>query len=126
MRCAPTRLVNLTTGKLLASDAEVADTFWRRFRGLMLRRRFKRGKALLFKFPKPGRYSVHMFFVRFPIDLIYLDSNFTVVEIRKRLKPWRIYRPKRIANYLIEIPAGQVSCTRTRVGNKILLKKSKL
>lgn len=117
------RLIDRTTGKLLASEVELADTFWRRLRGLMFRRKFERGKALLFKFPKPARYSVHMCFVRFPIDLIYLDSNFIVVEIHKRLKPWRAYRPKRIANCLIEIPAGCVSRLRINLGDKIFLKK---
>jgi uncharacterized membrane protein (UPF0127 family) len=115
------RLINRNTGKLLASEVEQADTFWRRFRGLMLRRRFPRGKALLFKFPNPGRYSVHMWFVRFPIDLIYLDSSFRVVEIRAGLKPWRFYRPKTIANYLIELPAGIISRVRAKVGHKISL-----
>lgn len=44
------RLVDRTTGKLLASEVELVDTFWWRFRGLMFRRKFQRGKALLFHF----------------------------------------------------------------------------
>ncbi len=115
------RLVDRTTRKLLASEVELADNFWRRFRGLMLRRKFQRGKALVFKFPTPGRHSVHMWFVRFPIDLVYLNSNFKVVELRARLKPWRFYRPKATANYLIELPTGTISLSRLKVGHKISL-----
>lgn len=115
------RLINRSTGKLLASEVELVDTFWRRFRGLMLRRRFPRGKALLFKFTKPGRHSVHMWFVRFPIDLVYLDLNFRVVELRVRLKPWRFYRPKATANYLIELPTGTISLSHLKIGHKISL-----
>lgn len=115
------RLVNLTTGELLASEVELADTFWRRFKGLMLRRKFQRGKALLFKFPKPGRRGVHMWFVRFSIDLVYLNSSFRVVELRMQLKPWRFYRPKSTVNYLIELPAGTISRARVEVGHKISL-----
>ena len=89
-----------------------------------MRRRFERGRAMLFKFSKPGRYGVHMIFVRFPIDLIYLDSRFTVVEVREQLKPWRAHMPKRIANYLVELPAGGISRARVKVGDKILLEKS--
>jgi len=115
------RLVNRTTGKLLASDVELADNFWRRFRGLMFRRKFQRGKALLFKFPKSGRRGVHMWFVRFSIDLVYLDSSFRVVELRARLKPWWFYRPKMAVSYLIELPAGTISRVRVEVGHKISL-----
>jgi len=70
------RLIDETAGKVLANRVELADTFWRRFSGLMLSRRFPRGSALLFRLPKPCRYSIHMFFVRFPIDILYLDSKF--------------------------------------------------
>lgn len=119
---SPMRLVDRTTGKLLASEVELADTFWRRFRGLMLRGKFPRGAALLFSFHKPGRYGVHMFFVRFPIDLVYLDSGFKVVEVRARLKPWRFYRPKIAVSHLIELPAGAIPRARVEIGHKISLK----
>lgn len=115
------RLIDETTGKVLASRVELADTFWRRFRGLMFRSRFPRGNALLFSLPKPGRYGIHMFFVRFPIDLLYLDSRFVVVELRAEIRPWRMHRPKVIANYLIELPAGTISSLNIKIGHKITL-----
>jgi len=105
----------------LTNKVELADTFWRRFRGLMFRRRFPRGSALLFKLPKPGRYGIHMFFVWFPIDLLYLDSRFVVVELREGLRPWRTHRPKAIANYFIELPAGTISRSNVKIGHKIAL-----
>lgn len=114
------RLVDETTKKVIASEVELADSFWRRFRGLMFRRKFPPGKAMLFDFKKLGRHGVHMSFMWFPIDLVYLDSDFKVVEVRARLKPWRFYRPKALAKYLIELPAGVVDRTRIRVGHKIL------
>ena len=115
------RLIDEDTGKIIASEVELADNFWRRFRGLMFRRRFLSGKALFFKFNKPGRHGVHMFFVWFPIDLVYLDSSLKVVEVRARLNPWRMYRPKAVAKYLIELPAGVATRVRIRIGHKILL-----
>jgi len=122
VKCFLMRLVNLTTGELLASEVELADTFWRRFRGLMLRGKFSPGKALLFKFPKPGRRGVHMWFVRFSIDLVFLDSSYRVVELRAQLKPWRFYRPRATVSYLIELPAGTISRARVEVGHEISLK----
>jgi len=115
------RLIDETTGKVLANRVELADTFWRRFHGLMFRRRFPKGSAVLFRLPKPGRYGIHMFFVRFPIDLLYLDSRFVVVELREGLRPWRTHRPKAIANYLIELPAGTISRSNVKIGHKIAL-----
>lgn len=113
------RLIDKTTGKVIASRVELADTFWRRFRGLMFRSKLQRGSAMLFSLPRPGRYSIHMFFVRFPIDLLYLDSRFVVVELRAGLKPWRVHRPKAIANYLIELPAGTIARSNVKIGHKI-------
>ncbi len=118
------RLINKTNGKVLASKVEFADTFWRRFRGLMFRRNFPKGQTLLFKLAKSGRYGVHMFFVRFPIDLLYLNQDFVVVDIRRELRPWRIHRPKVKASYIVELPAGTISRTRTKLGHKLALRKA--
>ncbi len=118
------RLANRTKGRIIANRVERADSFWKRFRGLMFRRKFSAGDALLFKLSRPRRYSIHMFFVRFPIDLLYLDSKFTVVELRPRLKPWRTYRSKAKASYLVELPAGTISRTRAKVGDKLVLENS--
>jgi len=116
-------LVDLTTNKTLAGEIKLADTTWQRFRGLMFRCRFPTSRALLFKLPKPGRYSIHTFFVIFPIDLIYLDSGFTVVEFHAHLKPWHIYRPESIANYIIELPAGSIARAGVEIGHKVALKR---
>ncbi len=111
------KLVDKTNGKVVAQEVEVADKFWPKFRGLMLRRKFKSGEAILFKFKKPGRYSIHMFFVRFPIDLVYLDISLKFVEIHKGIKPWRFYRPKSASSYLVELPAGVVDAFNIKIGH---------
>ncbi|MEW6593009.1 MAG: DUF192 domain-containing protein [Candidatus Hadarchaeota archaeon] len=113
------QLLNQTTGKPVARKTEVADTFWKRFRGLMMRRRLAEGGGMLFKFGNPGRYGIHMFFMRFPIDLVYLDSDFLVVELKEKIKPWRIYRPKNKASYLVELPAGTIKGGKIKIGQKI-------
>jgi len=117
-------LINKTTGRVLANKVELADTFWRRFRGLMLRRNFRRGQALLFKLLKPGRHGVHMFFVMFPIDLLYLDSSFSVIDMRQALRPWQVHRPGVEASYIVELPAGTISRARIKLGHKLTLRKT--
>jgi len=113
-------LVDEDTGKIVAEKVMVAESFFSRFRGLMLRRRLGGDEALLFRFKKPGRHSVHMFFVRFPIDLVYLDLDSKVVEVRTWLKPWRLHLSKVDSKYLLEAPAGTVSRLNIRIGHKIL------
>jgi uncharacterized membrane protein (UPF0127 family) len=115
------RLINKTTGRALANEVELADTFWRRFRGLMFRRNFK---TLFFKFAKPRRWSIHTFFLKFSIDVIFLDSNFFVIEVCRRLKPWCMYRPKKAARYIVELPAGTIFRERVKVGHKLVLRKA--
>lgn len=116
-------LVDLTTGKTLASEVKLAGTIWQMFFGLMFKGGFPAGRALLFKLPKPGKYSIHTFFVAVPIDLIYLDSGFTVVELRAHLKPWRIHRPESIANYIIELPVGSIARAGAEIGHKLAMRE---
>lgn len=118
------RLIDRKTGKTIAKEVEQAASFWARFRGLMLRRKFEEGKALLFEFKKPARHSIHMFFVRFPIDLVFLDQERKVTEVRESFKPWRIHRPKHPSKYLVELPAGTIRRSGIKSGQKLGLRKT--
>jgi uncharacterized membrane protein (UPF0127 family) len=76
-----------------------------------------RDLALVFLFRKTRRVSLHMFFVRFPIDVLYLDEIGTVLEIKRNFRPWSVYRPRCKCRSLIECPAG---CTRdVQIGDVI-------
>lgn len=63
---------------------EVADSFWKRFKGLMLRQRLAPNTGL---FIAPCN-SIHMCFMRFAIDAIYVDRNYRVLKVVKNLRPW--------------------------------------
>lgn len=93
---------NQTRSTCLASRCEVADTFFTRFCGLQLRKELPEGCGLLLS---PCN-SIHMFFMRFPIDVLFLDDALKVVGMCEGIKPWRvssIYRTaKRLSNYLQE------------------------
>ncbi|MGC8816761.1 MAG: DUF192 domain-containing protein [Candidatus Hadarchaeum sp.] len=117
------RLVDRTTRATIARRVMLANSFFSRLRGLMFRKSLLPGEALFFIFARPGRNSVHMFFVRFPIDLIYLDAGFRVVEVRNSLRPWRFHRSRVVSSYLIELPAGTVSRLEVSLGHEIRLEK---
>ena len=65
-------------------QAEAAHTFWQRLRGLMLRPPLPPGHALLLA-PCAG---VHMWGMRFALDIVYLDKNRKILKIVPHLRPW--------------------------------------
>lgn len=91
---------------------------WSRGRGLM----FSKKKTLIFHFQKPTRSSLHMFFVFFPIDVIALDQNKKVIEIKENLSPWNFFTGKKSASFLIEAPAGFIRREKIRLQDTILFK----
>ncbi len=112
-------LFDQDTENVIARNVEVADSFWTRFRGLMFRRKFREGDAMLFEFSETKKFSIHTFFVFFSIDLIYLDDDFTVLEIEKNLPPFRFYTPDKEAKYLIELPAGVIEKKEIMEGHEL-------
>ena len=79
-------------------------------------------KTLLFKFNKERKNSLHMFFVFFPIDIIFLNNNQKVVELKQHLKPWQIYFPKEKSLYIIEAPIQTIQNSKTEIGDSIRFK----
>ena len=88
-------------------------TFWSKLRGLM----FSRPKVLIFHFEKPVRVSLHMFFVFFPINVIFLDSKKKVIEIKENFRPFTFYASKHKAVFVIEAPTGFVKEKPVRIGD---------
>lgn len=87
----------------LATRVEVADSFLARARGLMFRRSLPEGHALVFEFGRPVVRSLHMLFVPFPIDAVWLvDDRVTRVA---RLDSWTGFARGR-ADTIVELPAG--------------------
>lgn len=98
------RLVNRTTGEVLATGVKFCRTLWSRALGLMFRKGIRPNEALVFVNPRSSRAqaAIHMFFVFFPIAVIWLDEDRRVVDkaLAKPFRPW--YAPSRPAMYYIE------------------------
>jgi len=82
---------------------KIADTTWKRFRGLMFK---SKPEPMLFVFDEPKKHSFHTFFMRFPIDFVFMDEQKRVVEIHENVKPWRFVKSSAPARYVLELPAG--------------------
>lgn len=88
----------------------VADRFLARLRGLMLARPLSPDMALLIT----GCTSVHTCFMRFPIDIVYLDGMGRVTQCVQGLKPWRASASPRFnrtgrTRHVLELPAGAIA-----------------
>ena len=77
-------------GRVVCARCVVADTFWLRLRGLMLRASLPQDEGMLFR---PAG-SIHMFFMRFPIDAVFCDRDLVVIGVERDLKPWKTARRK--------------------------------
>ena len=86
---------------LIADQVATADTFFTRFKGLMLRKALAPGEGLLLK----NCSAIHCCFMRFPIDVVYLDDDMTVVGI-ETVNPWRLGSIFPGAKHVLELGAG--------------------
>ena len=111
---------NHTRGTVLGDRVDVADTSQKRRTGLLKFERLEPGQGLWIV---PCE-SVHSFFMKFPIDLVYLDRNKTVRRVRKAMAPWRI-SVCLTAHSILELPAGTIERSRTEPGDQLELEKIK-
>ena len=93
------------------------DDAFLKFVGLMFSKKQK--KSLIFKFNKEIIIHLHMFFVFYPIDVLFLDKNKIVVDIKENFKPFTFYKSKKKAMYAVELPNGIIKRTKTEIGDKI-------
>lgn len=107
-------LMNRDKAMVVADSVQVADTFWRRLKGLLGTRSFPVGQALIIQ----PCASVHTFGMQYVIDVVFLDVTHRVVKIVSNMKPNRIVIASK-ASYVVELAAGTVDRTGTAVGDVI-------
>jgi uncharacterized membrane protein (UPF0127 family) len=107
-------LVNLTRGTVVCEHGVIADSALRRMRGLLGRRSLPAGEGLLLQ----AAASVRTAFMRFPIDVVFLDRQQQVVKIARCLQPWRTTSARRACSTL-ELAAGEVSAREIRIGDAL-------
>jgi uncharacterized protein len=98
----PIQIENRTRGITIVSTARIANTFWSSFRGLMLAPSLPDGTGLIIV----PCSSIHTHFMRFPIDVLYVNKEDVIVGIDQNLRPWRIGRFYKKVHYVVELPVG--------------------
>ena len=115
------RALNQTRGTVLCARLENAGGLAGQGRGLLGRDGLDPGTGMLFD---NGRFTpfmwMHMFFMRFAIDIVFLGRGNTVVRINRGLKPWRVSSVVFGARKALELPAGASDQSSTQVGDQIV------
>ncbi|MBF8983816.1 DUF192 domain-containing protein [Lutibacter sp. B2] len=112
------KLLNLDTGELLANNILVAKTFYTRLKGLMFTKNLPSDCALHIQ---PCR-GIHTFFMHYSIDVLHLDSNHKIVAIEENLQPGKIGNTYPCTVEVVELCAGKVQETKTKIGNRLQFK----
>lgn len=108
---------NSTNNKIIQNNAKFCNSVFSRFKGLMFSR--KQNIALIFKFSRESKIALHQCFVFYSIDVLFLDKNRIVVDIKENFKPFTFYTSKKKAVYAIELPEGAINHSKTKIGDRI-------
>jgi hypothetical protein len=112
------RILNSGSGAVVADEVTLADTHATRGKGWLGRRSVRPGEAIWIR----PCSSVHCFFMRFAIDVAFLDRDLRVVKIVPSLRPWRIAGALR-ARTVLELAAGALARSGTHVGDYLTVER---
>lgn len=103
----------------LVVRGQAATNFWTRGKGLIGSPPLGEGEGLLIQ---PCN-SVHCFFMSFPIDVLYVDKEFRVVDMDHTMRPWQMGKIRWKSHAVIELPAGTLQRTGTAVGDQLVVEE---
>ena len=113
-------IYNYTKQTIIAEEYKLCESIFSKIRGQMFRKKII---PMVFVFNKEQRIDLHSWFVKEPIDIIYINSAWEVVEMVHEFMPRKIHKPKKKAMYVLEMPAGTIAQTDTEVGDVIHITK---
>ncbi len=111
------RIINETKATVVAQDVRLADGIWSRFWGLMGRKGLPEEAGLLLR---PSS-SIHTAFMRFAIDVVFLDRSLKVVKVVPRMKPFRASMAFGGAHSALELNAGAAEEAQVQTGDQLTL-----
>lgn len=111
------KLVNNINNKIISENLQIANTFLKRFKGLMFTKELPNQNALQII---PCR-EIHTFFMNYSIDVLYLDANNTILSVDENFTPNKIGKKVKNAVSVIELPNGTIEKFNLKVGQKLLI-----
>lgn len=110
---------NTSKNTIIAKKTKPCNSLNEKALGLMFSKR-DQDMGLIFNFESMQKISIHMLFVFYPIDILWLDDNNKVVWIKKNLAPFCLYyEPKFKARFMIEVVSGTIEKTNTEIGDTL-------
>ena len=122
------RILNKTKKNIVCEDTETARNFFTKSLGLMFRKSMPENKGFLMEFSSEGKdiYSIWMLFMRFPIDIIFIDSGKRVTDVVRNAPPvslnpatWKVYRPSEPVRWILEMKAGSAERKKISRGDRL-------
>ncbi len=108
---------NETRQTQLGHRVDVARSFWHRGRGLMFRADLPSGSGLVID----PCSSIHTMWMRFAIDVLYVDGHGQITRADREMKPWRFGPLYVKGKYVIELPPGTIAASGTERGDRVTL-----
>lgn len=105
-------------------DAEIADTIKKRAEGLSGKNSLSEEQGMLFIFSKPGKYSFWMKDMDFPIDIIWINKDLEIVEIKKNIAPDsfpKSFFSSKLSQYVLELKSGTTEKYNIKEGDKVVI-----
>lgn len=110
-----TKLTNKTSKKVVAEHVILADSFLKRSKGLLGKKSFEKENTLWIK----RCQSIHTFFMRFSIDVVFVDKDLKVTNMYLSLKPWRVTPYAFKAKSVFEFSAGTINPDEVAIGDQL-------
>lgn len=110
-------IVKSHSGKTIVDSLKIADTFFTRFKGLMGTKELREGEGLLIK-PCNG---IHMFWMTYSLDIIFLDKDDKVVHLIEGIKPWKVSPIVEKSKMVLELPVGTIKKYSIKLGDTIYI-----
>jgi len=113
-------ITNKTRKSVVAKSYKLCRSAGSKARGLMFTNESSvLSKALLFEFSSARQQSLHMFFVFYSIDVLFLDDKKSVVDMKEGFKPFTAYTSRARSKYVIELPRDTIKKSKTYVGDRL-------
>jgi hypothetical protein len=110
---------NITKDKILAQNCNICRNFLTRGLGLMFK---KKMTPTILAFKRQNTAAIHTFFVKHYLDILFLNDQWEVIDLVEGLQPKNFYTPKQKAMFVVELPEGTISKSKTIVGDVINFK----
>lgn len=109
------KLYNSTQNCLIADDVKIADNFISRTIGLISKKEISHAEGLLIK----PCCSIHTFFMRFEIDVLFINRKNEVVALYENVKPWKVLPIHPSSHYVVELCSGLIEKNNISKGDTV-------